>query len=431
MNLQERFLYHIWDEGHIQSELKTVSGKELRIIYPGHFNTNRGPDFINANISINKENLSGSIEIHLNHLDWLRHHHHEDHYYNSVVLHVVYEHNNAVPYTIKENGEAIEILELKKCLTDDINKLIDFESFSYPVERSDYCDLLSLLPTERIQAILSEYGKARFLGKVKRAAAALIFEDFDQILYQGIMEAIGYDKNKYNFLLLTQELKWKKLLQWYREGMKEEDLIAIMIVSTSLLSKDSKQISPAKREEILARFEEQAFFGAKINIDWQLFRIRPGNHPIHRIMAISAFLIAALRDGLLKSIVQLHDQNPPEKLYKAFVELVTSYNMKDKDIAPLGKSIIANIFLNIILPMLYLYLDKTATDAAKENVLKIYREFPALAENHITRFMGSKIVSKRLLPKAIHQQGMIELYNRFCQYHFCDQCVTVYKRLEA
>ncbi|MDZ4121969.1 MAG: DUF2851 family protein, partial [Candidatus Cloacimonadaceae bacterium] len=108
-SLNERFLYHIWDENHLQFELGTVSGKALQIIYPGHFNTNRGPDFVNASLVIDGVNCTGSVEIHLAHLDWTRHHHHEDRYYNDVILHVVYDHNSQIAYTCKENGEQVDI----------------------------------------------------------------------------------------------------------------------------------------------------------------------------------------------------------------------------------------------------------------------------------------------------------------------------------
>ncbi|HQB97513.1 MAG TPA: DUF2851 family protein, partial [Candidatus Cloacimonadota bacterium] len=46
--MEERFLYHIWDEGHLIPELRTVSGKSVRIVYQGQYNTGRGPDFKNA-----------------------------------------------------------------------------------------------------------------------------------------------------------------------------------------------------------------------------------------------------------------------------------------------------------------------------------------------------------------------------------------------
>ena len=76
--MEERFLYHIWDAGHMQNELRTVTGKSVQVKYQGQYNTNRGPDFRNALIEISGELLRGDVEIHLNSNDWIAHNHHEE-----------------------------------------------------------------------------------------------------------------------------------------------------------------------------------------------------------------------------------------------------------------------------------------------------------------------------------------------------------------
>ncbi|HPB32829.1 MAG TPA: DUF2851 family protein, partial [Candidatus Sumerlaeota bacterium] len=45
----EKFVQSLWNEGHIRcSGIHTVSGKALRIIQPGRWNQEAGPDFMNA-----------------------------------------------------------------------------------------------------------------------------------------------------------------------------------------------------------------------------------------------------------------------------------------------------------------------------------------------------------------------------------------------
>ncbi|MDD5316398.1 MAG: DUF2851 family protein, partial [Candidatus Cloacimonetes bacterium] len=68
--MEERFLYHIWDEGHLTPDLRCISRKDLRVVYQGQFNTGRGPDFKNAIIELAGEQLRGDIEIHLKTTDW-------------------------------------------------------------------------------------------------------------------------------------------------------------------------------------------------------------------------------------------------------------------------------------------------------------------------------------------------------------------------
>ncbi len=122
--MDEKFLYHIWDEGHLVPNLKTVSGKDLKVNYQGQFNTFRGPDFVNAIISIEGEDLQGAVEIHKNTQDWIKHSHQEDVFYNQVILHIVLNNDSPSPFTMKENGELVEILELKNQLSDEIQKLL-------------------------------------------------------------------------------------------------------------------------------------------------------------------------------------------------------------------------------------------------------------------------------------------------------------------
>ncbi len=427
MELKEEFLYHIWDEGHLKNDLHTVSGKSVKVIYPGQYNTNRGPDFFNAAVIIDGEHYAGSVEIHLTTYDWTAHHHHENPYYNHVVLHVVFEHRIREPYTIREDGERVEILEIKNQLVEDIAKLF-IRHKSYPQSgQSAYCDLLSLIPGDHYTSILRKYGFQRFEGKVKRFNTALLYSDFDQILYEGIMEAMGYDKNKYNMLHIAQKLTWQNLREYQAEGMGLDELVAILTVPTGLLDVAKNFLCPILAQKIQKCFEIQNFYGQKITLDWQTFRIRPANHPIYRVISICHFLTDALHKGLTESIAKLVDQNfshrSVTKQLREFFGFTGSY--LGEKIPRLGDNHLRTIFVNIILPILYLYHQKTGSARGKELICSIYETSPALADNYITNFMFKYLNPnqiKQAQKSALVQQGLIELCYRYCQYHFCDEC---------
>ena len=55
IDFPEKFLYHIWDAGHLKNNLQTVSGKKLTIKYHGRWNTGKGPDFINSILEIDEQ----------------------------------------------------------------------------------------------------------------------------------------------------------------------------------------------------------------------------------------------------------------------------------------------------------------------------------------------------------------------------------------
>ncbi|HNV62166.1 MAG TPA: DUF2851 family protein, partial [Candidatus Cloacimonas acidaminovorans] len=277
--MDEKFLYHIWDEGHLAPNLKTVSGKDLKVNYQGQFNTFRGPDFINAIISIDGEDLQGAVEIHKNTQDWIKHSHQEDVFYNQVILHIVLHNDSPLPFTMKENGELVEILELKNQLSDEIQKLLADIGDKNLASGSDYCDLLSAIDNDRLLSILTISGKQRFMSKVRRFNASLALSDFDQILYEGMMEAAGYDKNKFNLFQLAQSIPFAKLKEWHKEGLKSDEMISIFLGSSGLLLKSRNRLNGELYATLSHSFESQRFYARKINVDWQLFRIRPGNHP--------------------------------------------------------------------------------------------------------------------------------------------------------
>ncbi|HPU99617.1 MAG TPA: DUF2851 family protein, partial [Candidatus Cloacimonas acidaminovorans] len=285
--MDEKFLYHIWDEGHLAPNLKTVSGKDLKVNYQGQFNTFRGPDFINAIISIDGEDLQGAVEIHKNTQDWIKHSHQEDVFYNQVILHIVLHNDSPLPFTMKENGELVEILELKNQLSDEIQKLLADIGDKNLASGSDYCDLLSAIDNDRLLSILTISGKQRFMSKVRRFNASLALSDFDQILYEGMMEAAGYDKNKFNLFQLAQSIPFAKLKEWHKEGLKSDEMISIFLGSSGLLLKSRNRLNGELYETLSHSFESQRFYARKINVDWQLFRIRPGNHPVFRLILLS------------------------------------------------------------------------------------------------------------------------------------------------
>ncbi len=426
--MEEKFLYHIWDAGHLSTNLRTVSGKALQIKYQGQFNTFRGPDFVNTIIELDGEDLRGAVEIHLETQDWLRHSHQEDQYYNAVVLHVVLNHNGKSLHTVKENGELAEILELKDQLSDDIRKLIVNIGQNQLRSGDAYCDLLSAIDNDRLVAILSLHGRQRFMGKVRRFNAALSFSNFDQILYEGMMEAAGYDKNKLNLLQLAQSITFADLKEWDAGNLDCLAMISILSGSSGLLAKSKNRIAEEQYNALMKAYEAQAYHARKVDIDWQLFRIRPGNHPMLRLILLSEFIHTCLKDGLLSSfLTEVESGNPkPTDRYKRFTKLLSSPSEQDMLKAKsLGKTVINNIFLNIYLPIMFLYAQKLNDAEMAKSLMESWECFGALEENYITRFMCRHINPSQVSnvnKRSLYQQGLMDIFYRTCRYHLCDQC---------
>jgi hypothetical protein len=101
--MTEEFLHYIWKFRLFdQLNLTTTDGESIEIIKVGEHNFDSGPDFFNAKIKIGKTTWAGNIEIHIHSSDWKKHTHQNDKAYDNIVLHVVYNLDEAIK---RKSGE--------------------------------------------------------------------------------------------------------------------------------------------------------------------------------------------------------------------------------------------------------------------------------------------------------------------------------------
>lgn len=92
--MKEDFLHYLWKFKKFDtSNLTTSNGEKLTIENSGSYLQLEGPDFFNSQITIENQKWAGNVEIHLRSSDWYAHHHEQDSNYDSVILHVVWEHD--------------------------------------------------------------------------------------------------------------------------------------------------------------------------------------------------------------------------------------------------------------------------------------------------------------------------------------------------
>ena len=106
---------------------------------------------------------------------------------------------------------------------------------------------------------LIEMGMMRFEKKIQRFNAEHFFSDFDQLLYMGFMEALGYSKNKYQMLQIALNNQYKDIKQLYYEGMAKDEFIAILLCSSGLINHLPTTISNEQKEKWKLLFQNQIF----------------------------------------------------------------------------------------------------------------------------------------------------------------------------
>ncbi|MCD6329140.1 MAG: DUF2851 family protein, partial [Candidatus Cloacimonetes bacterium] len=418
--IAENFLYHIWDEQHLKDTICTVDGTKIEILFQGKWNTDAGPDFVNSIILFDGKKLQGDVEIHKHEYDWKAHNHHEDKNYNNVILHVVFSNDQNAEFTISENGNKIPILELQTNLDQQIDKLWNRygqKPFDTSQQETIECLLVKdLRDINSLKNILFNLGKERFFKKCKRFSAELYNSDFNHILYEGIIEALGYGKNKIPFFKLAKLLPFQKLKTFPNEYKDFKDIFCILLFTGGLDLHDYN--FAFIDEKLLKRFDKihSRFHGKSYQTlhknEWNFFRCRPQNHPVNRLWQIAPFLYDALEQGnLINSIVALFSYGDTQKIDARKIEKEFLSILNKADHPSLGSSRCRDIFSNIILPICYVYAETLHYDTLQKAITKVYSKLPKLSDNYITHYMHT------LLNDGIHfkinlqmQQGMIQLY---------------------
>ncbi len=86
--LPERLLAQLWRRSQGR-KLRTTDGRRLSVIYPGRPAPGHGPDFRDALVELDGQQVAGPVEVHRTPAAWAAHGHRTDPAYHDVILHVV------------------------------------------------------------------------------------------------------------------------------------------------------------------------------------------------------------------------------------------------------------------------------------------------------------------------------------------------------
>ena len=308
-NIDEHFVQEVWNEQRFfDFDLKSIDGRSIQVLKPGFWNSDEGPDFVHAELLIDGDLYAGDVEIHINSSGWYNHKHHLDPKYNRVILHVVYLNDDINLRTRLQNGKRIPTLEILNRLDAPIGDLFDERRKNQDTSPNDCRVTGKILKIESVQSILDGLGQERLLGKADVMRGVLDRVDFEQLLYEGIMEALGYTKNRKTFRELAQRVPLSELL-----GKSDESIQAILFGVSGLLPSQSQQKIEwneidrkfIERLESVWESTEQYKKPTRMTAEqWHFAKMRPTNYPSRRIPAI-AQIISRCQDTLMMDFLPL------------------------------------------------------------------------------------------------------------------------------
>lgn len=427
----------MWQQA-VGTKLTSTGRGPVNVIYPGRINGDNGPDFRDA-VIVNKLRLTkGDVEVHVRSSDWYSHEHHADAAYDNVILHVVLW-QESKSATLLRSGKRVPVLCLAQALRHQPyllpHHLPCFGILDH-MDRSILDKILNAAGEKRFRQKATHF-QAEVLNPVLRALS--IGEAAGQVLYQGMMRALGYAKNTRPFEDLADRIPLTAIE--FREGLSLKQ--AMLLGTAGLLPSQRRQGKFGKGKEV--RELEQTWQSADKKAeamkesDWNLSRIYPNNSPVRRIIAQS-YLIERYSDrGLLAGILQLVKDTPLSGRHSALQNSLTvdgdgywldhfdfDVRSKTKISALLANSKAGEIAVNVILPFAF-YWGESAGDAKlMQKAADLYRNYPKLAENCLTRHMTNQLSLKALSGlTTCHQQGLIHIFRNYCREGRCSECPLV------
>ena len=486
-NIHERFLRHIWSKQYLTAALQTADGKTLKVFDVGQLNSDGGPDFCNAKIKIAGVTYLGDVEIHRTVFEWLQHQHQEDPRYNKVILHVVLETTSDAPPTLAHSGRQIPILVLGQFLSDSIQTVWHKAILDERAKKSETIQCFGknhVLTSDAIDHWLTKLAVARLELKLRRFEERLkqlarerrmtlrewqrpygelplegehneipppILEltqkDFsnkelwEQVLYEGVMEGLGYCKNREPFLRLAENMTLR-IIANFEMPITNSTIESLLFGAAKLLPK-SKSIKEKEARlyvhELRKKWKElrPQYHGEILNAaDWQFFPTRPTNFPTIRLAAASVLIRNFLVNDFFRCIIQMLKAN--SSATEKECKLVQLFSIETNDfwrhhysfdstasnnVTALGTSRIREIVINAVLPIAMLYARIFKDKAVREGALDVYKALPASENNAITRLMEKQLLKGRLSLKNVsHQQAVIQLYKFYCAERRCSDC---------
>jgi len=412
-NPPESLIVKIWQHLLLnRTELTTERGESLKIIYPGRINDDRGADFRDAVIATNGGLIKGDIEVHVKSSDWRAHRHHQDPVYNRVILHVVMWHNTKT-VTNLQNGKNTHILALHKYIKSPISQWLDrIEPLATP-------NMPCLKAPERLATgIVAEFldgaGEERFLAKAAKFQTDLAQMEASQSLYQGIMGALGYSKNKLPFLELARRLPLQILESTTQGKIPDEECLAqqqaLLLGTAGLLPSQCQsryqenKLGDGWIDKLEGLWTSSPCPRAMPPDAWHLFKVRPNNSPLRRLAAMSYLILHYRRKGIFAELVNLVKGVPISQgchgLEKGLVVTTNGYWASRSDFGSgsrlrnqclIGSRRADDIIVNVLLPFTLAWSRVTSQPELEKKALDLYHHYPKLAVNSVERHMVNQL----------------------------------------
>lgn len=435
----EALLQQVWRyQRLVQDRLHTTEGQAVRILHPGFWNQEPGPDFRKAVVQIGTDApVTGDIEIDLLPQGWRRHAHEGNPAYKNVILHVTWEPSSRI--------DEMPSLSLKHALDSTVPELsfwLGIEPKPAPAGLAGKCSgPLAHLSAQMLRDVLKQAAQARFYQKAEQLQSRARQAGWEAALWDGLFSALGYKRNVWPMRRLAE------LMPALRGGIPADSAAASLQARcfgvAGLLSPDLRAARSGSAylrriwdcwwRELDSLREVQFPAGM-----WNFAGLRPANNPQRRIALASHWMLAGdipekLERWISKGIESPDFLSSMEEILQAPHDEFWSYRWTLKstpfrEASPLlGRQRLTDMAVNVILPWLYVRACAARNDTLAKAAEDRYFLWPAAEDNSVLKIARQRLfggVPRNFLKSASEQQGVLQIVRDFCDHSSatCENC---------
>jgi hypothetical protein len=425
-----------------------LDGKPVRVLHPGFWNHEAGPDFRGAVLQIGDEPAkSGDVEIDLRSDGWRNHGHDRNPNFTNVILHVVWEPGGSA-------GNSTPTLALKPFLDaplTELNLWLGSESArGFPVDSTGQCCApLRELPEEKLMELLQQAAFVRLQRKANDFQARAKQAGWEQSLWEGIFRALGYKQNIWPMQRLAE------LLTALERETENPENVARRVPRSALFWQARlfgvsgllpTQPEDMKNDSYLRSiwdiwWRERHEFGDLVfpKAVWRFNGMRPANSPQRRLALASHWLadpgfFQKLENWFANPVSDATPVNSLLKLLQVEQDEFWSWHWAFRSVRlpqpqPLiGAARISELAINVILPWFWVRAVVGKNEALQQRAERIYFTWPAAEDNSVLRLARQRLfggtIAPRQLRTAAAQQGLLQIVRDFCEHSnaICAEC---------
>jgi hypothetical protein len=413
MTPDESFLHHCWRHSHLRHlKLTTTDGEPVVIVSPGYRNTNSGPDILNARVKVGDQLWVGAVEFHVYSSQWDAHGHTGDPAYNSVILHVVWEHDRM------PQAQPMAHLELRNKGFEAMLNQVDHLKAS--LEHLPCTVFQSKISTHEVPGWLTRVAVERLESRFQDLQADLARSQghWPDVFYHRISRYYGVPINKEPFEQLSWHVPWTAL----RAAHTQVEAEALAYGMAHMLPQHPTDPYASQLKEIFDFEQTKRGWQPMEPGQWKWMRTRPANFPTRRISQWAAlwhrepgWIAAILESEQLSDVLSLFrtEASPYWAHHYRFGALV-------EEVLPLkaGVDFAQQLVVNAVIPLLFFYGRTLKREVWSDRALEWLSSLPA-ESNKVTRLFAAIGVEPA---DALESQGLLSLREHYCTKRNCLNC---------